>query len=151
MLYLYFNRSDALQIDQIPSDSNQYYVSLVQEIYAVSSASAGAVPNRLSTSILQTLFLNFRDSSLAFLVGILLSSSSSLERVRTHALLHALAFIRGHSDASAIDFQTVLPSLVVALLDARSDKRDRALIFECISLLGGASDKKHVYGSPVSV
>ncbi|KAG8215319.1 hypothetical protein J3R82DRAFT_8910 [Butyriboletus roseoflavus] len=133
-------------VDQIPSDPSQCYVSLMQEIYALASTSAGSVPKSLSTSILQVLFLNLRDSSLAFLLGTLLSSSPSLERVRTHALLHVLAFIRGHSGASAIDFQTVLPSLIAVLLDARSDKRDRALILESISLLGRTSEKKHVYG-----
>ena len=53
--------------------------------------------------------------------------------------------MRAHSGTSAIDFQTVLPSLIVVLLDVRSDKRNRALIFESISLLGGTSEKKHVY------
>ncbi|KAF8440039.1 hypothetical protein L210DRAFT_3760928 [Boletus edulis BED1] len=132
-------------VDQTPSDPSQCYVSLMQEIYALASVSAGTVPNQFSTSVLQALFLNLRDSSLAFLLGILLSSSPSLERVRTHALLHILAFVRGHSSASAIDFQTVLPSLIAVILDVRSDKRDRALIFEIISLLGGTSEKKHVY------
>ncbi|KAG6369730.1 hypothetical protein JVT61DRAFT_13599 [Boletus reticuloceps] len=132
-------------VDQTPSDPSQCYVSLMQEIYALASVSASTVPNQFSTSVLQALFLNLRDSSLAFLLGILLSSSPSLERVRTHALLHVLAFVRGHSSASAIDFQTVLPSLIAILMDVRSDKRDRALIFEIISLLGGTSEKKHVY------
>lgn len=131
--------------NQISNDSIQCYVSLMQTIYALASASAGTVPNAFSMSILQALFLNLRDNSLAFLLGILLSSSPSLERVKTHALLHVLAFIRGHAGASAVDFQTVLPSLIAALLDARSDKRDRALIFEIVSLLGSASEKKHVY------
>ena len=63
-----------------------------------------------------------------------------------HALLHVLAFIRGHSRTKAIDFQTVLPTLLAVLLDARSDKRDRALIFEIISLLGDDSEKKLMYG-----
>ena len=139
------SRSNVPKVDQIPSDPRQCYVSLMQEVYALASASAGAIPNQFSTSILQALFLNLRDSSLAFLLGTLLSSSPSLERVRTHALLHVLAFVRGHSGASAIDFQTVLPSLIAVLLDVRSDKRDRALIFESISLLGGTSEKKHVY------
>ncbi|KAF8125619.1 hypothetical protein EV363DRAFT_1225659 [Boletus edulis] len=132
-------------VDQTPSDPSQCYVSLMQQIYALASVSAGTVPNQFSTSILQALFLNLRDSSLAFLLGILLSSSPSLEGVRTHALLHILAFVRGHSSASAIDFQIVLPSLIAVILDVRSDKRDRALIFEIISLLGGTSEKKHVY------
>lgn len=118
----------------------------MQEIYALASISARTVPNQFSTSILQALFLNLRDSSLAFLLGTLLSSSPFSECVRTHALLHVLAFIRGHSDARTIDFQTVLPSLLAVLLDARSDKRDRALTFESISLIGGTSGKKHMYG-----
>lgn len=138
-------QSNAPKVDQIPSDPSQCYLSLMQEIYALASASAGTVPSQFSTSILQALFLNLRDNSLAFLLGTLLSTSSSLERVRTHALLHVLAFIRGHSGVGAIDFQTVLPSLIAVLLDARCDKRDRTLIFESISLLGGTSEKKHVY------
>ena len=66
--------------------------------------------------------------------------------MRTHALLHVLAFIRGHSGTKTIDFQTVLPTLLAVLLHAQSDKRDRALIFEIISLLGDDSEKKRMYG-----
>ena len=117
----------------------------MQEIYALAAASAGNAPNRFFTSLLQALFLNLRDGSLAFLLGILLSTSTLLERVRTHALLHILAVLRGHSGSSVVDFQTVLPSLIAVLLDPRTDKRGRALVFESISLLGGTSEKKHVY------
>lgn len=139
------SRSNPPKVDQIPSDPNQCYVSSMQEIYALASVSACAVPNQFSSSVLQVLFLNLRDNSLAFLLGALLSSSPSLERVRTHALLHVLAFIRGHSGVTAIDFQTVLPSLIAILSDVRCDKRDRALIFESISLLGSSFEKKHVF------
>ncbi|KAG9310969.1 hypothetical protein JVU11DRAFT_8847 [Chiua virens] len=137
--------SHAPKIEQIPNDTSQCYVSLMQEVYALASTSAAAAPSEFSTSVLQALFLNLKDSSLSFLLGILLSTSPSLEKVRMHALLHVLAFIRGHSGDRTIDFQTVLPSLIAILLDARSDKRDRSLVFESILLLGSTSEKKHMY------
>ncbi|KAF9221723.1 hypothetical protein BS17DRAFT_710411 [Gyrodon lividus] len=135
-----------LKTDQNSGDASQHYVSLMHEIYVLASTSAIAAPTQLSTSLLQALFLNLRDNSLAFLLGILLSTSPAAERVRTHALLHVLAFLRGHAEASAVDFQTVLPSLIAVLLHTRTDKRDRALIFESIALLGSPAEKKHVYG-----
>ncbi|KIJ60905.1 hypothetical protein HYDPIDRAFT_42974 [Hydnomerulius pinastri MD-312] len=128
------------------NDISEQYVSLMQDLYILASSSAAAAPAQLSTALLQALFLNIRDSSLAFLLGILLSTSSSVDRVRTHALLHLLAFLRGHTETSAVDFQTALPSLIAILLDVRTDKRDRALIFESIALLGNTAEKKHVYG-----
>jgi U3 small nucleolar RNA-associated protein 10 len=118
----------------------------MHDTYVLASTSAIAAPTQLSTSLLQALFLNLRDNSLAFLLGILLSTSPAAERVRTHALLHVLAFLRGHTEASAVDFQTVLPSLIAVLLHTRTDKRDRALIFESIALLNSKAEKKHVYG-----
>ncbi|KAG6334786.1 hypothetical protein ID866_4304 [Astraeus odoratus] len=127
------------------SDVSQQYVPLMQNIYILACSSASAPPTQVSTLLLQTLFLNLRESSLAFLLGVLLSASSAVDRVRTHALLHILAFLRGHSE-TGVDFQTVLPSLMAVLLDSRTDKRDRALLFECISLLSSATEKKHVYG-----
>ncbi|KIJ18295.1 hypothetical protein PAXINDRAFT_97715, partial [Paxillus involutus ATCC 200175] len=131
---------------QNPGDASQQYVSLMHDTYVLASTSAIAAPTQLSTSLLQALFLNLRDNSLAFLLGILLSTSPAAERVRTHALLHVLAFLRGHTEASAVDFQTALPSLIAVLLHTRTDKRDRALIFESIALLNSKAEKKHVYG-----
>ncbi|KAF9238673.1 hypothetical protein BU15DRAFT_88298 [Melanogaster broomeanus] len=135
-----------LKTGQGSSDASQRYMSVMREIYILASTSAIAAPTQLSTSLLQALFLNLRDNSLAFLLGILLSTSSVAELVRTHALLHVLAFLRGHTEASAVDFQTVLPSLITVLLQTRTDKRDRALIFESISLMGNITEKKHMYG-----
>ena len=123
---------------------NQRYVGLMQSVYVLVCTAASS-PNPLSTSLLRTLFLNLRESTLAFLVGILLSRSPATDRVRTHALLHILAFLRGHAE-SGVDFQTILPSLITVLLDDRTDKRDRALVFESISLLSVPTKKKQVYG-----
>ncbi|KAG1775600.1 hypothetical protein EV702DRAFT_421745 [Suillus placidus] len=122
------------------------YVTLMQNLYAVAVASGSATPSQLSTHLIQAIFLNLRDTSLMFLLGVLLARSPALERVRTRALLHALAFLRGHNSDNAVDFQTVLPSFIAVLMDARTDKQGRALIFECISVLASTSERKHIYG-----
>ncbi|KAG2363636.1 hypothetical protein BDR07DRAFT_1471237 [Suillus spraguei] len=122
------------------------YVALMQNLYAVAVASGSATPSQLSIHLIQALFLNLRDNSLMFLLGVLLARSPALERVRTRALLHTLAFLRGHNSDNAVDFQTVLPSFIAVLMDARTDKQGCALVFECISVLASTSERKHVYG-----
>lgn len=116
----------------------------MQNLYAVACGSS--TPSQLSTHLIQAIFLNLKDVSLQFLLGVLLARSPGLELVRTHALLHALAFLRGHTSSNAVDFQTVLPSFIAVLMDARTDKQGRALIFECVSALASISERKHVYG-----
>ncbi|OJA15136.1 hypothetical protein AZE42_07566 [Rhizopogon vesiculosus] len=122
------------------------YATLMQNLYAIAVASGSSTPSQLSVHLIQAIFLNLRDVSLQFLLGVLLAWSPALERVRTRALLHALAFLRGHTSSNAVDFQTVLPSFIAVLMDARTDKQGRALIFECVSALASISKRKHVYG-----
>ncbi|KAG1826382.1 hypothetical protein EV424DRAFT_1345692 [Suillus variegatus] len=124
----------------------EHYVALMQNLYAVAVASGSTTPSHLSTHLIQALFLNLRDMSLMFLLGVLLVQSPALEHVRTRALLHALVFLRGHNSDNAVDFQTVLPSFIAMLMDARTDKQGHALIFECISMLVSTLERKHVYG-----
>ncbi|KAG1807089.1 uncharacterized protein BJ212DRAFT_1387903 [Suillus subaureus] len=136
-------------LNDLPSEKKSIegrYVTLMQDLYVIAVASGSATPSQLSTHLIQALFLNLRDTSLMFLLGVLLSRSPALERVRTRAILHALAFLRGHNSHNAVDFQTVLPSFIAVLMDARTDKQGRALIFECISVLASTSERKHVYG-----
>jgi U3 small nucleolar RNA-associated protein 10 len=118
----------------------------MQNLYAVAVTSGSSTPSQLSTHLIQAIFLNLKDVSLEFLLGVLLARSPVLERVRTRALLHALAFLRGFTSGGAVDFQTVLPSFIAVLMDARTDKQGRALIFECVSALASTSERKHVYG-----
>jgi len=118
----------------------------MQNLYAVAVASGSSTPSQLSTHLTQAIFLNLRDVSLQFLLGVLLAQSPALERVRNRALLHALAFLRGHTSSNAVDFQTVLPSFVAVLMNAGTDKQGRTLIFECVSALASTSERKHVYG-----
>ncbi|KAG2757731.1 hypothetical protein P692DRAFT_20824545 [Suillus brevipes Sb2] len=137
--------SDLLS-DSEKKSTEDRYVALMQNLYAVAVASGSATPSQLSTHLIQALFLNLKDTSLMFLLSVLLAQSPPLERVRTRALLHALAFLRGHNSDNAVDFQTVLPSFIAVLMDARTDKQGRVLIFECISVLASTSERKHVYG-----
>ncbi|KAG1761179.1 hypothetical protein EDD22DRAFT_897736 [Suillus occidentalis] len=137
--------SDLLPESKTKSTEDRY-VALMQNLYAVAVASGSATPSQLSTHLIQALFLKLKDTSLMFLLSVLLARSPPLERVRTRALLHALAFLRGHNSDNAVDFQTVLPSFIAVLMDARTDKQGRTLIFECISVLASTSERKHVYG-----
>ncbi|KAI6117492.1 hypothetical protein EV401DRAFT_2197674 [Pisolithus croceorrhizus] len=125
-------------------DSNHQYVFLMHSLYVLACSSASA-PTSLSALLLRILFLNLKENSLAFLLGILLSAWPVMDGVRTHAILHILAFLRGHV-GTGVDFQTVLPSLLAVLMDYRTDKRDRALVLESISLLSSSVEKKYIYG-----
>ncbi|KAH7920221.1 hypothetical protein BV22DRAFT_1199044 [Leucogyrophana mollusca] len=136
--------TDVLHLDSLSSGA--LYVNLVRSVYTLAASPGAAAPSTLSTSLLKALFLSLRDDSLAFLLGVLTSRSPSAEPVHTHALLHTLAFLRSHTSANAVDFQTVVPSLVSVLMDARTDKQRRALVFECLATLAAEDDKKHVYG-----
>ncbi|KAI6022898.1 hypothetical protein BKA83DRAFT_89928, partial [Pisolithus microcarpus] len=139
-----FSGNWILALPSVKGDNNQQYVFLMHSLYALACSSATA-PTSLSALLLRTLFLNLRENSLAFLLGILLSAWPAMDGVRTHAVLHALAFLRGHVE-TGVDFQTVLPSLLAVLMDHRTDKRDRALVLEIISLLSSPVEKKYVYG-----
>ncbi|KAH7908681.1 hypothetical protein BJ138DRAFT_1128268 [Hygrophoropsis aurantiaca] len=122
------------------------YVTLMCEIYSLAASSRASAPSSLATSLLQALFLSLKDESLVFLIGLLASHFSSVEQVRTHALLHTLAFLRSHNATNAVDFQVVLPSLLAVLMDTRTNKQGRALTFECLAMLTVEGDKKHIYG-----
>ncbi|EIW76657.1 hypothetical protein CONPUDRAFT_168479 [Coniophora puteana RWD-64-598 SS2] len=129
------------------------YVSLIRTLYTVITSARPSTPSTLSIAFLQALFTTLKDASISFLCGLLLSSDSSSQSpgtvTRTHALLHALAFLRAHTSTNAVDFQTILPSLLAVLLAPETDKRARGLVFECLkALLGRQESAKnvHVYG-----
>ncbi len=103
----------------------------MRSIYQLANAST-SLPV-LSSSILQILFHNLKDHSIAFLAGIWTASSSEdFEDSRGISLLHAAAFLEAHIlEDDGIDFQTIVPSLLVALQSPDSQVRQGAL--ECIS------------------
>jgi U3 small nucleolar RNA-associated protein 10 len=76
----------------------------------------------LSSRLLQALFINFKEDALIFLVDVWSTSDAEvLKELRSVALLHAAAFLEAHIlEDDGIDFQTILPSLLVALQDSNA-------------------------------
>lgn len=85
--------------------------------------------------LLRALFVKLKDDCLAFLSACWSTSvGADDETLGTAALRHAAAFLEAHlSEGDGVDFQTILPSILVALQS--SDRQRRQLACECISLL----------------
>jgi len=98
-----------------------------------------------AAGLLQLLFVNLEEDSLAFLGGIW-NNSTELD-IRVASLRHAAAFLEAHrSTEQCIDFQTILPSLIIALQTLDSQGKEAAL--ECISQLVVSREQRFcaVYG-----
>ena len=102
----------------------------MRSVYKLANAST-TLPI-LSSAILQLLFSNLKDKSLAFLAGVWTSSDRELRVMKAISLFHAAAFLEAHVlEDDGMDFQTILPSIFVALDDAEGKLSQAAL--ECIS------------------
>lgn len=117
----------------------------MRTVYKLANASP-SLP-ALMANILRALFLSLKDDSLIFLMGILAQSQGVDENrsLCTAALRHAAAFLKAQPN---VDFQAILPSLVIAMQDADSGIREAAL--ECVGLMA-ANNKgmQVVYGFDV--
>ena len=113
----------------------------MRTIYHLANVSTTTLPV-LSSRLLQSLFLNFKEEALIFLAGIWSTSDAeNLKESRSVALLHAAAFLEAHIlEDDGIDFQTILPLLLVALQDSDALICQGAL--ECISRIRILSDRK---------
>lgn len=99
-------------------------------------ANSTATLPALSTHLIRTLFMNLGDDALKFLAGFWLHSdpTTSASPAVFASLRHAAAFLEAHFATQRwIDFQTVLPALLVAL--QHSDRRIREATLECVSAL----------------
>lgn len=103
----------------------------MRSIYQLANAST-SVPI-LSTAILQILFVTLKSDALAFLAGIWSSANEdAVKDSRGISLLHAAAFLEAHiQEDDGVDFQTILPTLLVALQSTYTQVCQGAL--ECIS------------------
>ena len=92
--------------------------------------SSSAFP-ALSSQLTKSLFVALGEDALKFLAGVWLRSptnSAQFEPHRYSALKHAAAFIEAHfSSQRFVDFQTILPALLVAAQDADHRIREAAL------------------------
>lgn len=117
---------------QSDSDPGTRYVALMRRLYAFNNA---RYSSNISFPLLCGLFNNLGEDSLVFLSSFWTSAATDHASV---ALRHAAAFLEAQSsqsaaDGGAIDFQTILPSLLVGLQSDLLEIRKHAS--ECISIL----------------
>lgn len=124
------------------------YIQLLRAIYRLSNTSP-SLP-LLSTHLLRILFIDLGDDVLAFLAGVWLTAheiEESSVHVQYAALRHACAFLEAHVAAKcSIDFQTVLPAMLVMLQSPDATVRDATL--RCIAVvtkLSFEADAQAVY------
>lgn len=117
---------------QTPSDQRApHYVGLMRKVYTLANASTSAP--HLTLHLLQALFDGLKEDTLAFLAGIWTSPRTS-DNFNIVALHHASAFLQAHiAEEDGIDFQTILPSLIVAAQS--QDKAQREAALTCITHL----------------
>ncbi|KAF9034474.1 hypothetical protein BDZ89DRAFT_1158021 [Hymenopellis radicata] len=94
----------------ISDDRDFRYVSLMRTIYRTATSSSVAI----MMNTFSVLFATIQDDALAFFVGIWLTSVDHAQEKL--ALGHCVALLKAFkASETAVDFQTVLPSLLVAL------------------------------------
>lgn len=113
---------------------------LIRSIYQLANAST-SIPV-LSSSLLQILFVNLKGDALAFLAGIWSSGNADeYKDSKAISLLHAAAFLEAHLlEDDGLDFQTILPALLVALQTSDAHICQGAL--ECISRVRILAERK---------
>ena len=108
------------------------YVDLFKSLYIIAVSSS-------SLPILEQLFSSVKEDSLSLLMGIWLGSlppQSDKAAISTAALQHSTALLTAFAgQPDGIDFQTVLPSLVVALENGLSSLATRTAAADSIRLL----------------
>ncbi|GJE92911.1 U3snoRNP10 and BP28CT domain-containing protein [Phanerochaete sordida] len=110
--------------------SGAQYVTLARRLYAL--VNAGGAPPGLASNLVTALFVSIGDDALRFLAGLWLAPVAA--SVRYAALKHAAAFLEAHySTERFVDFQTVLPALLVAVQFPERRLREAAL--ECVAAL----------------
>ncbi|KAF9268872.1 hypothetical protein L218DRAFT_536645 [Marasmius fiardii PR-910] len=127
---------EGLSVDYIsstqrnPDDRGYHYTELVRKIYK----NCNSLHPNLKRHILRNLFLSLKGDALLFFAGIFSSSCYDSERddvkiqMKLSALHYASAFVEAAEDSEevGIDFQTIVPSLLVALQDGSPEVRKGA-------------------------
>ena len=115
-------------------DTVSTYIDVMRTVYRLAQSLGSH-----SMALHRVLFSNLEADSLAFLAGVWTGSSN--QDLCAVSLRHAFAFLQAHCSADEpLDFQTVLPSLVVALQTLDMQGREAAL--QCIGELVIPADKR---------
>lgn len=107
------------------SGASSPHLALARSLYAWANGDTAAAP--IARSVLAVLFGLLKESTPAFLAGIWIKHDGDA-RLATTALKHTRAFLSAHASykaTSATDFQTLVPSLLIAAMnDAVSVRRE---------------------------
>lgn len=102
-------------------DANKAEAEFSYAVYKLGNAPY--VLTNLATILLRSLFVALRESSLSFLASIYTNRQYS-DHIRNAAIKHTDAFLKVSATAEAkVDFQTILPSVLIALQDPIKDVR----------------------------
>ncbi|KAL0575096.1 snoRNA-binding rRNA-processing protein utp10 [Marasmius crinis-equi] len=116
-----------------PDERGFHYAELVRKVYKISNSLAPS----LRRHILCKLFASLKGDAMLFFAGIFASDCYSSEQdgvvkfqLKESALHHASAFVEAADDSEekGIDFQTVLPCLLVALQNQSAEVRRAATV-----------------------
>lgn len=93
-------------------------------------ASTSSLSPVIATGLLQVLFMNLKDDTLAFLAGIWSGArrAEDNEQLQALALLHASVFLQAHiDDNDGVDYQTIVPLLLIGLSNPSGLVRQAAI------------------------
>ncbi|KAK0237018.1 armadillo-type protein [Armillaria nabsnona] len=117
-------------------DRDHRYVTLMRSIYGLANSSS----SNIAMHMLRTLFMNIADEALAFLTGVWADCDD--EDLAVVAFGHTIALLKAHmSGDESVDFQTIVPSLLVSLQSPHLEIRKAAL--QCVGLLAKGAEKKY--------
>ncbi|WVN90881.1 uncharacterized protein L203_106124 [Cryptococcus depauperatus CBS 7841] len=109
--------------------SDALYKQYTRHVYLW--ANSVVLPPSISQDLLQSIFTQLDKDVLLFLASIWSSTSHAVPlSVRISALKHALVFINSSSpmkDAKLVDFQVILPQILIVVQDSESDVRKAAI------------------------
>lgn len=110
-------------------------MDLMRRLYKLVNSSS-ALP-ALSSHLMTALFISLGEDALKFLAGVWLqpsAASAGSDPAQYSALKHAAAFLEAHfATQRFVDFQTVLPAVLVAV--QYGDRRLREAALECVSAM----------------
>ncbi|KAF8192665.1 hypothetical protein K438DRAFT_2017867 [Mycena galopus ATCC 62051] len=118
--------------DESPADpEGSLYVKLKRALYKLANSSSPTLI--LTIGLLAELFSHLKDDALAFLAGVWTTCIDSAPEICVVALRHAAAFLEAHNtEADGVDFQTILPALIICLQSPNQEARAAAL--DCIAV-----------------
>ncbi|KAJ8075131.1 snoRNA-binding rRNA-processing protein utp10 [Marasmius tenuissimus] len=116
-------------LERNPDERGYRYAEFVRDVYEVSSS----LGSSFRRHVLCKLFKSLKSDAMLFFAGIFASDrygSDNHAEIKEFALHHAAAFVEAADDSeeAGIDFQTVIPCLLVALQNQHAEVRRAATV-----------------------